>query len=101
MTSPLRDQIDEIKEIMDGVKKTFDKFEQDIQTLKQDLEAIKNKPKEYSAMDHILGKPRADKIKEQNKRIDKKRKRILENTEKLQAAAKISEEEFIRVLREI
>ena len=44
MTSPLRDQINEIKEIMAEVKKNFDKLEQDIQTLREDLETIRNKP---------------------------------------------------------
>ena len=43
MSSPLRYQIDEIKEIMEGVKKNFDKLEQDIQALREDLEAIRNK----------------------------------------------------------
>ena len=57
--------------------------------------------KQYSFWDHLLNVPRHDQIKEQEKRMEKNYKLIMENSEKLQAAAKESDEALIRAIREL
>ena len=61
--------------------------------------------RQYSAWDHILNKPRHDRvmarIKKDEERMEKNYKRIMENYEKLQAAAKESDEALIRAIEEL
>ena len=57
--------------------------------------------KQHSFWDHLLNVPRHDQIKEQEKRMEKNYKLIMENSEKLQAAAKESDEALIRAIREL
>ena len=54
--------------------------------------------KQYSFWDHVFGKPEYDRAMA---RMEKNKERIIKNHEKLQAAAKESDEALIRAIEEL